>query len=169
MSDDERPLIDEIIDYAVYAPLGLAITVLEDLPGLVSRGRSKLGPQIGVARFAGKMAFRQLRRSIEDLLRPSAPPGEAPEPSAAANEILDLTGNAGEVVEARGHVVSSPAPSPELAIPAYDTLAASQVVARLSGLNTEELRSIRLYEEANRGRRTILARITQLEQADDAD
>jgi hypothetical protein len=58
MSDDERPLIDEILDYAVYAPLGLAITVLEDLPGLVDRGKSKLGPQLGIARFAGKMAFR---------------------------------------------------------------------------------------------------------------
>jgi hypothetical protein len=71
MSDDERPLIDEILDYAFYAPLGLAITVLEDLPGLVNRGKAKLAPQLGIARFVGKMAFQQVRRSIEDLLSPS--------------------------------------------------------------------------------------------------
>jgi hypothetical protein len=164
MSNDERPLIDEIIDYAVYAPLGLAITVLEDLPGLVNRGKAKLGPQIGIARFAGKMAFRQVRRNIEDLLRPSTP---SEEPQPEANEILDLTGTEGVIIEARGHVAEGPAP--ELAIPAYDTLAASQIVARLNGLNAEELSSVRLYEETHRARRTILARITQLEQADDAD
>jgi hypothetical protein len=166
MSDNERPLIEEILDYAVYAPLGLAITVLEDLPGLVNRGKSKLAPQIGIARFASKMAFRQVRRSIEDLLKPSTP---SEEPPPEANEILDLTGTEGVVIEARGHVTEAPAPAPELAIPAYDTLAASQIVARLNGLNAEELRSVRLYEETHRARRTILARITQLEQADDAD
>jgi hypothetical protein len=164
MSNDERPLIEEIIDYAVYAPLGLAITVLEDLPGLVSRGKSKLGPQIGIARFAGKMAFRQMRRSVEDLLRPTAPPAEEPPP--AENEILDLTGAEHVVIEAVGHAAEAPAP--ELAIPSYDTLAASQIVARLSGLNNDELTAVRSYEESHRARRTILARITQLEQADDA-
>jgi len=164
MSDDERPLIDEILDYAFYAPVGLAITVLEDLPGLVNRGKSKLAPQLGIARFVGKMAFQQVRRSIEDLLSPSTPEGErAPE----STEPLGLTVTEGVIIEARGHVADAPAP--ELAIPAYDTLAASQIVARLNGLTAEELSSVRLYEEAHRARRTILARITQLEQADDAD
>jgi len=164
MSDDERPLIDEILDYAVFAPLGLAITVLEDLPGLVDRGKAKLGPQLGIARFAGKMVFRQVRRSIEDLLRPSSPEGEqAPESSEPAV----LATSEDVIIEARGHVAD--APTPELAIPSYDTLAASQIVARLNGLDADELRSVRLYEETHRARRTILARITQLEQADDAD
>jgi hypothetical protein len=49
-----------------------------------------------------------------------------------------------------------------LAIPGYDTLAASQVVQRLSSLRSDELDAIRQYEIATRGRRTILHRIAQL-------
>ncbi len=49
-----------------------------------------------------------------------------------------------------------------LAIPGYDTLAASQVVQRLSSLRPDELEAIRRYELATRGRRTILHRIAQL-------
>ena len=49
-----------------------------------------------------------------------------------------------------------------LAIPGYDTLAASQVVQRLSSLRGDELEAIRRYELATRGRRTILHRIAQL-------
>jgi hypothetical protein len=110
------------------------------------------------------MAFRQFRGSIEDLLRTSTP---SPEPPPEANEVRDLTRTEGVIIEARGHVADTPAP--ELAIPSYDTLAASQIVARLKGLNAEELQAVRAHEAAHRARRTILARITQLEQADDAD
>jgi len=162
MSSDERPLIEEILDYAVYAPLGVAITVLEDLPGLVKRGKDKVGPQIGIARFAGKMAFRQLRHTIDDLLTPSGPsttpasPHE--EPSAIAVETV--------IIEAKGHPTEAPAV--ELAIPAYDTLAASQIVARLAGLDQQELEAVRAHEATHRARRTILARIDQLAKADDA-
>ena len=105
MSDDERPLIDEILDYAVYAPLGLAITVLEDLPGLVQRGKAKVGPQVGIARFAGKMAFRQFRRTIDDFLTPSGP---SPEQSGAYEEPSVLAVTETVIIEARGHAVHEP-------------------------------------------------------------
>ena len=49
-----------------------------------------------------------------------------------------------------------------LAIPAFDTLSASQVVQRLDGLSREELVSVRAYETSTRGRRTILNRVDQL-------
>jgi hypothetical protein len=55
--------------------------------------------------------------------------------------------------------VTAPA---SLAIPGYDSLAASQVVQRLAGLSNEELEEVRRYEESTRGRRTILGRISQL-------
>jgi hypothetical protein len=109
------------------------------------------------------MAFQQVRRSVEDLLSPSGPQGE---PAPESTEPAGLAPTEGVIIEARGHVADARAP--ELAIPAYDTLAASQIVARLNGLNAEELHSVRLYEESHRARRTILGRITQLEQADDA-
>jgi hypothetical protein len=49
-----------------------------------------------------------------------------------------------------------------LAIPEYDSLAASQVVPRLSALSRDELNAVRSYEASHRGRRTILGRADQL-------
>jgi hypothetical protein len=54
--------------------------------------------------------------------------------------------------------------SDQLAIPGYDSLSASQVVQRLASLSPSELEAVRAYESAHRGRRTILARVSQLEQ-----
>jgi hypothetical protein len=56
-----------------------------------------------------------------------------------------------------------PAGASELAIHGYDALSAPQVVQRLAGLSPEELEAVRVYETATRGRRTILARIAQLQ------
>jgi hypothetical protein len=50
----------------------------------------------------------------------------------------------------------------DLPIEEYDGLSASQVVSRLSGLTTEELRAIRAYEDGSRGRRTVLLAIDRL-------
>lgn len=59
-----------------------------------------------------------------------------------------------------------PRPRPraaDLTIPGYDSLSASQVVQRLAGLSGDELAAVGAYEEAHRGRRTILNRIGQLQ------
>jgi hypothetical protein len=57
------------------------------------------------------------------------------------------------------------APSPAgLAIPGYDSLAASQVVQRLDGLSAEELAAVDTYERTHRARRTILTRVRQLQE-----
>jgi hypothetical protein len=50
-----------------------------------------------------------------------------------------------------------------LAIPGYDTLSASQVVQRLGGLSASELEAVGHYEDATRGRRTILSKVVQLQ------
>lgn len=50
-----------------------------------------------------------------------------------------------------------------LAIPDYDSLSASQVVPRLNSLSVDELAAVGDYEKANRGRKTILNRIVQLQ------
>jgi hypothetical protein len=57
---------------------------------------------------------------------------------------------------------SSATPGTDLPIPAYDTLAASQVVERLASLTPAELESVRTHEAATRRRRTVLHRIAQL-------
>jgi hypothetical protein len=50
-----------------------------------------------------------------------------------------------------------------LAIPDYDSLSASHVVNRLAGLSAAELEALRSYEAANRGRKTILSKVAQLQ------
>ena len=50
----------------------------------------------------------------------------------------------------------------ELPIEEYESLAASHVVARLEGLSPSELRRVRRFEAAHRGRRTVLGKIDQL-------
>ncbi len=60
-----------------------------------------------------------------------------------------------------------PGPVPDqsgLAIPGYDSLAASQVVPRLAGLSPDELAAVEAYESAHRARRTILTRVRQLQE-----
>lgn len=49
----------------------------------------------------------------------------------------------------------------DLPIQDYDSLAASQVVPRLATLSGDELRKVRAYELAHRGRQTILHRVAQ--------
>jgi hypothetical protein len=66
------------------------------------------------------------------------------------------------VAGAAGSVVGKPPSVEGLAIPSYDSLSAPQVVQRLAGLAPDEIRAVRAYEAATRGRRTIIARADQL-------
>ena len=50
----------------------------------------------------------------------------------------------------------------DLPIDEYESLAASQVVARLEGLAPDELRRVRRFEAAHRSRRTVLGKVDQL-------
>lgn len=85
----------------------------------------------------------------DDPLSPEAAPAASGRNAAGATNGTAL---AGEPVPAVG----------ELAIPEYDSLAASQVVPRLTTLDPTELVAIGAYETANRARRTILNRVTAL-------
>jgi hypothetical protein len=50
----------------------------------------------------------------------------------------------------------------DLAIPGYEDLAASHIVARLPRLDRGQLEAIRQFEVAHRGRRTVIGKIDQL-------
>ena len=50
----------------------------------------------------------------------------------------------------------------ELAVPDYDSLAASQVVPRLAMMSVADLRAVLAYEQGHRHRQTILNRVSQL-------
>jgi hypothetical protein len=197
--EEETPLNERLLDVLVYAPAGLLISVVEDLPRLAELGRQTLGPQISSARAVGQFAVDYGRRQIEKrsesvLGHRGAASQPAPGPtglrSVSDRSVADgVDRPAGGVPHPAGdrspaaprvRPVSPVAPSSaapassaasvashlpgvgELAIPAFDTLSASQVVQRLDGLSRTQLVTARAYEAGTRGRRTILSRIDQL-------
>ena len=183
MTDHKNP-IEQALDVFVYAPLGLLFSARETIPQLAEKGRE----YVAAARVMGDFALGQGREQAERVVRqaggqagqtlsvvgglagrrpstaprpvrtepttpPPAPP-PAPEGVAARVQAAGDSGGNGR----------APAPSVDsLAIPGYDTLSASQVVQRLGGLSAEELEAVRAYEEASRKRKTILARVQQLQ------
>jgi hypothetical protein len=186
---DSKSPAERVLDLTVYAPLGLALAVSESFPDLVRKGRSRLGPQIGLARTVGQFAVQQGFRQFRGLVaqRPPFPfwnpfgqgnhqgPARAAtkpsEPADNSNGRSNHSSAATTVTPPRSAPRTARAPgaardeslaAAHLAIPSYDTLSASQVVQRLAGLSREEVEAVRAYEAATRGRRTILARAEQL-------
>jgi hypothetical protein len=75
------------------------------------------------------------------------------------------SGAAAPLRGARPRAVTEPparAAPVNLAIPGYEDLAASHIVARLDRLTRSELIAIREFEVANRGRRTVVGKVDQL-------
>jgi hypothetical protein len=94
---------------------------------------------------------------------PKTEPAKVEARSGRVNGATNGSGNGASTVRApAAPATPEPAPAPELAIPEYDQLSASQVVERLEGLTAGELDAVRDYELAHRGRNTILGKITQL-------
>jgi len=142
-------------DLFVYAPIGFLVEAPRLVPELIAVGRQQVAAARGLSQMAAQA--RQQRRAG------SAPGAEAPEPSGTADAAAAV-GEPGEevVVEVVQEQADHGGSDEGLAIPGYDQLAASQVVARLSGLGPVELDQVAAYEEAHRARRTILNKITQL-------
>ena len=179
-----------MLDLVVYAPLGLLVSVTEELPALVEKGRQRAT----LARMMGEMAAPEIQKEAGKLLQgvldrvmpPGPPPRvgrdtaetsfgpDATKGGAAAHEAPALNGSSNG--PARRHPTAAngstgagsrvapadPAAAAALAIPGYDSLSAMQVVQRLPGLTPEELAAVRAYEARHRGRKTILNRADQL-------
>jgi hypothetical protein len=168
---DEKHVVEQALDALVYAPLGFALEARRLLPTFVERGRA----QVQMARVIGKFAVKQ--GQVEAGRRLNTAQGRAgsvlaeyglvtadPEPPDAT----DLADQGDAVPASEDTVVvevrSDPAPpASSLAIAGYDSLAASQVIPRLGGLDAAELEAVRRYETSNRGRKTILGKIDQLQ------
>ena len=154
------------LDLCVFAPVGLAVTVVEDLPELVAKGRRRVELELGNARVVGRFVVNKGQRRVsghlDDLLRntggdeddddasvdvgPAAEPAVPPRAAAPVTAVRDT---------AAAVVVGG-------ALADYDTLSASQVVPRLESLGPEELEAVLRYEASHRNRRTILHRASQL-------
>jgi hypothetical protein len=176
MADEKTPL-DHALDVLVYAPVGLALSVRDLLPQLAEKGKQQLTGQVTMAKMVGQFAVQQgqneagkafekardqAQSTLEQLTRLGGP---APSPA----DVAAPSTNGERPVTQQPAAATQPVPAtsgPEagtLAIPGYDSLSASQVVPRLTGLAADELEAVRDYESSHRGRRTILNRIAQLQ------
>lgn len=139
------------------APVGLAVNAVEELPGLLTKGRRRLELQIANARVVGKFVVGKGQRRVSErfscLLDTE---GAAPEPEPAPAPSAPPASRPAPVPDAAAGAVV------EGALADYDTLSASQVVRRLESLGPEELRAVQRYESTTRNRRTILNRASQL-------
>jgi hypothetical protein len=154
----EKGPLRRALDVCVTAPVGVAVSVAEEIPELLAEGRRRLELQLGNALFVGRYVVtkkqREMSARLEELFGngapengaddgagtppppPPGPPRAAPDPTAVA-----IVGGA---------------------LADYDTLSASQVVRRLESLGPEELHAVQRYEASTRNRRTILNRAGQL-------
>ncbi len=188
MTEDKSPG-DRLLELMVFGPTGLAVTIVEEFPKLVEKGRHRVEGQVHTARLVGQFAVQMGRRQLEqslghlasrrddhetqhesDRADDSGVPGPGPGPEVRAASAGPSAGAEAEpVAEPRPPSVwlgvgagnGSVSPS-SLAIPGYDSLSASQVVQRLEGLSLPELEEVRAHEAAHRQRRTILHRVEQL-------
>jgi hypothetical protein len=178
--DAHRTPVDQALDLFVYLPVGFVFELPRSIPRFIERGRRELhangrltgGDDDGGLDLANPIDRVQAHamgtlRALGVLPREDTPPAPG--------------GDDGPVVKpvARPTVVATPVPDPApavaeaprepggdvdaLAIPAYDSLSASQVMPRLESLADDELELVRRYEHANRGRKTILNKIAQLQ------
>lgn len=177
----DRSPLQRAVDLFLHVPLGVMVTARDELPRLIAKGRQEATG----ARFIGKMAVGMGQREAGKLVRQaterladlglvpdprrsttapaSSPPASAhapPEPAAPTPP----TAAPARAPAASGAAGSGPAVG-SLAIPGYDSLSAPQVVQRLDGLSADELESVRAYETATRGRKTILSRVAQIQSA----
>jgi hypothetical protein len=191
-SRDDRTSLDDVVaqaaDLFVYAPIGLFFEAPSLLPKLAEQGRVHARNARMFGEFAVRHGEAELRRRVgdveqqaTDLLRmfglvgdsqPPAPssdgsstdraPTSAPRSGRAVSGNGDTPAGTAAAAATADAVASAPAVD-DLAIPGYDSLSASQVVTRLDGLTPAELEAVRAYENAHRGRKTILNKVAQLQ------
>ena len=124
-------------------------SLFEQVPAVVDRVQR----EIVLARFIGKLAVDQgiaeVRQRVEALV---APPDTTSDdhPTSGERSRPDIS-----VARAAVDVDS-------LALADYDHLPATAIVAKLDGLEPDELDAVEAYERAARGRRTVLGKIERL-------
>lgn len=182
MSEEKSPLA-MIVELMVFAPLGAAFLLRDQLPKLSQTGRDRAEARVRMAKMVGQFAVsagkKELDRRLESFrsaaqaspttptesgTTEARPSGSVRPDTASTTATVAPPGGAETAATGRPNLdMDGPAPSVEqLAIPGYDSLAASQVVERLASLSPAELELVRRYESSARHRRTILHRIDQL-------
>ena len=171
-----EPSIERLLDLAVYAPVGVFVTLRDDLPKHIKQGRQALENRVQLARFIGQLAVQQGRKEIakrlDDAARQRAathqPVDAVTETDASVDDASDaISGDPAEhaVPDAKADAVMDAVAIDVSTLPIaeYQSLAAIHVVQRLATLGADELELVRRFEVAHRARRTILAKIAQLQ------
>ncbi len=151
MAQSDDPIRDEV-ERALHAVLGTVIA----LP---------LATALAVRRCIGRRVAGVRRRMTEPAAVVRSMFELVGSPRSLAGSTTELVPPAAPDVAAEADALPTPSPrrgADELPIEEYQSLAASQVVARLPALTAEELGEVRRFEAAHRGRRTVLGRIDQL-------
>lgn len=152
----------QLLDLLVYAPVGIALEAVDNLPKYVERGRS----QVTIGRFLARTVAKRGSSTVENLAERFV--------SDASQVVVDIFGidlrPDGEGVKAAEEAVVEPTAQvepadAELPIAEYDSQAAAQIVKLLGQLTSEELDAIEAHETDGRGRVTILRKIAQLRDA----
>jgi hypothetical protein len=163
----DRSPIGHVLDLFVFAPLGLLAESHTLVPKLAESGRQHIDNRVQLARMVGQFAVQQGRQHAAKVvagLRANGSGSQAPTASAPTTDEPAIDDDVDEEAAARAGIGDGGISEDDLAIPSYDSLAASQVVPRLVGLSSIELEAVRRYEEAHRGRRTVLGKIAILQQ-----
>lgn len=189
---DQAARLRRAVELAVYAPVGVAVTLRDLGPTivnlLVARGRAEVSrreeqvqttlrhaKRVGDTALAGRVPLLAERaRDAGAQPRGARRPTRDRDPVEAGSTVGGAaTRPAATTAAQRPSPANGVRPRPPgngtgngapaaLAIPGYDALSASQVVERLDGLDAGELLAVRDYESAHRNRRTILGKIDQL-------
>jgi len=168
----------------------MAVTLAEELPEFVDKGRQRVQVQLGNAKIVGRYVVTRGQRRVSERI------GDVLHGMSDADDVDDIVGGGGDrsggdgppgqqwgsgrerdrdrdrvssyVAPARPESPHHAPPDPaaaaivESALADYDTLSASQVVRRLESLGPDELHAVQRYEATTRNRRTILNRASQL-------
>jgi hypothetical protein len=163
MTSDPRALrTEDTRDSPVFPPLALAVSAV-GMAWRASRA-SCAAVRAGITRF---------RDEVEEQVRADRARAEARRSggrttvstsarSRGAGRVSPATTTATAAESEGAGAASSTESATELALPDYDHLPASQIVAMLADLDRPELDAIESYELAHRHRRTVLGKIDQL-------
>ena len=149
---------EQLLDYLVYAPVGLALEAIDNLPKYVQRGKS----QVTLGRFFARTAAKKGSATIETVAERLV--------NEAGQVVVDLFNidlrpdpDADSTEAAVVRPVAVVTNDADLPISEYDSQAAAQIIKLLAQLTPTELEEIAAYERAGRGRVTILRKVAQLQ------
>jgi hypothetical protein len=97
VTDNKSPG-DRLLELVVFGPTGLAVTLVEEFPKFVEKGRHRVEGQVHTARLVGQFAFQMGRRQLEQSLGHLAAQSHGPPRDVGAD-----AGDAAVDPEGRSH------------------------------------------------------------------